>query len=225
MATTGRDYYEILGVDRSVGEAEIKKAFRQLARELHPDVSEAPDADERFKEVVEAYEVLSKSETRQLYDRFGHAGLQERRLPPDGVRFREPRGHLLGLLRRRRLRRRHRPAESARSRHRGRGRDRARGGRGRHHPRGAGSSRDALRRVRGRRSRAGHRCLDLRGLRRHGSPPTCDAHRVRRVHPQPGVPALQRDGSDRRAPLRGVRRRGASPRDAQPRRRDPAGHP
>src|SRR6187401_3397593 len=76
MATTGRDYYEILGVDRSAGEADIKKAFRQLARELHPDVSEAPDADERFKEVVEAYEVLSKSETRELYDRFGHAGLQ-----------------------------------------------------------------------------------------------------------------------------------------------------
>jgi molecular chaperone DnaJ len=76
MATTGRDYYEILGVDRSAGEGDIKKAFRQLARELHPDVSDAPDAAERFKEVVEAYEVLSKSETRQLYDRFGHAGLR-----------------------------------------------------------------------------------------------------------------------------------------------------
>jgi molecular chaperone DnaJ len=76
MATTGRDYYEILGVDRSAGEGDIKKAFRQLARELHPDVSDVPDADERFKEVVEAYEVLSKAETRQLYDRFGHAGLR-----------------------------------------------------------------------------------------------------------------------------------------------------
>jgi molecular chaperone DnaJ len=76
MATTRRDYYEILGVDRSAADADIKRAFRKLARELHPDVSEAPDADERFKEVVEAYEVLSKSETRQLYDRFGHAGLR-----------------------------------------------------------------------------------------------------------------------------------------------------
>jgi len=76
MATTGRDYYEILGVPRSASEADVKRAFRKLARELHPDVSDAPDADERFKEVVEAYEVLSKSETRQLYDRFGHAGLR-----------------------------------------------------------------------------------------------------------------------------------------------------
>jgi len=76
MATTDRDYYELLGVPRDADEGEIKRAFRQLARELHPDVSEAPDADERFREVVEAYEVLSKSETRDLYDRYGHAGLR-----------------------------------------------------------------------------------------------------------------------------------------------------
>jgi molecular chaperone DnaJ len=76
MATAERDYYEVLGVRRDAGEIEIKKAFRRLARELHPDVSEAPDAEERFKEAVEAYEVLSKSETRELYDRFGHAGLR-----------------------------------------------------------------------------------------------------------------------------------------------------
>ena len=76
MATTQRDYYEVLGVTRAAGEGEIKRAFRGLARELHPDVSEAPDAQERFREVVEAYEVLSKRETRELYDRFGHAGLR-----------------------------------------------------------------------------------------------------------------------------------------------------
>jgi molecular chaperone DnaJ len=76
MATTERDYYELLGVARDASETEIKKAFRGLARELHPDVSDAPDAEERFRHVVEAYEVLSKSETRRLYDRFGHAGLR-----------------------------------------------------------------------------------------------------------------------------------------------------
>jgi molecular chaperone DnaJ len=76
MSTTERDYYEVLGVQRTAGENEIKKAFRQLARKLHPDVSDAPDAQERFREAVEAYEVLSKPETRQLYDRYGHAGLR-----------------------------------------------------------------------------------------------------------------------------------------------------
>jgi molecular chaperone DnaJ len=76
MSTTERDYYELLGVQRGADESEIKRAFRRLARELHPDVSEAPDAEERFKEVLEAYEVLSKRETRELYDRYGHAGLR-----------------------------------------------------------------------------------------------------------------------------------------------------
>src|ERR1700741_529125 len=76
MATTQRDYYEVLGVARAADEGEIKRAFRRLARELHPDVSDAPDADERFREVVEAYEVLSRTETRDLYDRYGHAGLR-----------------------------------------------------------------------------------------------------------------------------------------------------
>jgi molecular chaperone DnaJ len=76
MAATSRDYYELLGVERTATEADVKRAFRRKARELHPDVSDAPDAQERFREVVEAYEVLSKSETRELYDRFGHAGLQ-----------------------------------------------------------------------------------------------------------------------------------------------------
>jgi molecular chaperone DnaJ len=75
MAGT-RDYYEVLGVARDADEREIKRAFRTLARELHPDVSEHPDAEERFREAAAAYEVLSKPETRELYDRFGHEGLR-----------------------------------------------------------------------------------------------------------------------------------------------------
>src|SRR5947207_2723522 len=87
MATTDRDYYELLGVGRDASESEIKKAFRGLARELHPDVSEEPDAEERFRDVVEAYEVLSKSETRELYDRYGHAGLRSGGFQPGHFDF------------------------------------------------------------------------------------------------------------------------------------------
>ena len=87
MATTERDYYELLGVARGADEGEIKKAFRRLAREVHPDVSEAPDAEERFREVVEAYEVLSNAETRELYDRYGHAGLRSGGFQPGHFDF------------------------------------------------------------------------------------------------------------------------------------------
>src|SRR3954469_7339570 len=87
MATTDRDYYEVLGVGRQASEAEIKRAFRGLARELHPDVSDAPDAHDRFREVVEAYEVLSKSESRELYDRYGHAGLRSGGFQPGHFDF------------------------------------------------------------------------------------------------------------------------------------------
>ncbi|HVM16526.1 MAG TPA: molecular chaperone DnaJ [Gaiellaceae bacterium] len=87
MATTERDYYEVLGVSRDASEGEIKKAFRRLARELHPDVSDAPDAEERFRQVAEAYEVLSKAETRDLYDRYGHAGLRSGGFRPAHFEF------------------------------------------------------------------------------------------------------------------------------------------
>jgi molecular chaperone DnaJ len=76
MATTDRDYYEVLSVTRDADEATIKKSFRRLARELHPDVSDHPEAELRFREITEAYEVLSSTERRALYDRYGHAGLR-----------------------------------------------------------------------------------------------------------------------------------------------------
>ena len=72
-----RDYYDVLGVPRAADEAAVKKAFRRLARELHPDVNaHDPDAEAKFKEAAEAYEVLSDAERRQLYDAYGHDGLK-----------------------------------------------------------------------------------------------------------------------------------------------------
>lgn len=70
-----RDYYEVLGVPRQASEDDIKGAFRKLARKYHPDVSQEPDAEERFKEVNEAYGVLSDRDKRARYDRFGREGL------------------------------------------------------------------------------------------------------------------------------------------------------
>ncbi|MGE0785661.1 MAG: molecular chaperone DnaJ [Sandaracinaceae bacterium] len=71
-----RDYYEVLGVERSIGANELKKAYRKLALEYHPDRNpDDPKAEARFKEIAEAYTVLSDGEKRSLYDRFGHAGL------------------------------------------------------------------------------------------------------------------------------------------------------
>jgi molecular chaperone DnaJ len=69
------DYYEILGVSRDADKEEMKRAYRRLARKYHPDVNKEPGAEERFKEINRAYEVLSEPETRARYDRFG----------PDGV--------------------------------------------------------------------------------------------------------------------------------------------
>ena len=72
-----RDYYDVLGVPSNAQDAEIKKAFRKLARELHPDVNaHDPQAEEKFKEAAEAYEVLSDAERRRLYDAYGHEGLR-----------------------------------------------------------------------------------------------------------------------------------------------------
>ncbi|GIJ72938.1 DnaJ C-terminal domain-containing protein [Virgisporangium ochraceum] len=80
MATTTSDYYRVLGVDRSADREELQRAYRKLARRFHPDVSDEPDAEDRFKEITEAYEVLSDPAKRARYDRFGEAW---RRVPDD----------------------------------------------------------------------------------------------------------------------------------------------
>ena len=77
------DYYDVLGVGRDASEAEVKKAFRRLARELHPDVNDHdPAAEEKFKAAAEAYEVLSDPERRRVYDAYGHEGLRSGGFPP-----------------------------------------------------------------------------------------------------------------------------------------------
>ena len=87
-----RDYYEVLGTDRSASQDDIKKAFRKLAFQYHPDRNKEPDAEEKFKEISEAYAVLSDPEKKQQYDRFGHAGISGRYSAEDifrGANFRD----------------------------------------------------------------------------------------------------------------------------------------
>ena len=76
MSTTKRDYYDILGVSRSASPDEIKKSFRKKAKQYHPDTNKSPDAEGMFKELGEAYDVLSDTNKRQVYDNYGHDGLK-----------------------------------------------------------------------------------------------------------------------------------------------------
>ena len=71
--TTKRDYYETLGINRNANEEEVRKAFRKKAMEFHPDRNKEPGADAKFKEVNEAYQILSDPNRRAKYDQFGHA--------------------------------------------------------------------------------------------------------------------------------------------------------
>ncbi|MDY3818234.1 MAG: DnaJ domain-containing protein, partial [Lachnospiraceae bacterium] len=75
---TKRDYYEVLGVDRNADAATIKKAYRKLAKKYHPDANNNdPNAEKLFKEVTEAYSVLSDPEKKKMYDQFGHAAFDQ----------------------------------------------------------------------------------------------------------------------------------------------------
>lgn len=76
MSTTRRDYYEVLGVSRGASPDEVKKAFRKKAKECHPDTNKSADAEAQFKELGEAYDVLSDPNKRQVYDNYGHDGLK-----------------------------------------------------------------------------------------------------------------------------------------------------
>ena len=80
MATTTTDYYRVLGVDRSAGQDEIQRAYRKLARRFHPDINKEPAAEDRIKDINEAYEVLSDPKKRARYDRYG---AQWRQIPED----------------------------------------------------------------------------------------------------------------------------------------------
>ena len=88
MAENKRDYYEVLGVQKGAGEDELKKAYRKLARKYHPDLNkDNPEAADKFKEVNEAYEVLSDKDKRAKYDQFGFAGVDPNFNPNAGAGF------------------------------------------------------------------------------------------------------------------------------------------
>ena len=88
MPQSKRDYYEVLGVNRNADEDEIKKAYRKLAKQYHPDMNPGDkDAEAKFKEINEAYEVLSDPQKRARYDQFGHAGVDPNGFGSAGAGF------------------------------------------------------------------------------------------------------------------------------------------
>ena len=220
MSTTQRDYYEILGVERGASDAEIKKAFRKLAREVHPDVSDAPDAETRFREAAEAYEVLSNTETRELYDRYGHAGLRSGGFQPGHFDF----GTLSDLF-------------SAffgddlfGAAGRARGSDVIAGIEIDLAEAATGVSREVAFEIAvpcahcsGNGAEPGQRGHHLPDVRRSRARAAGFQERLRRVRPRPGLPDLSRQRTHRRGAVPGVRRLRSARRGADARGRRPGG--
>ena len=222
MATTERDYYELLGVARDRRDRDQEGVPRAGARAPPGRLRERRTRSRASSEMAEAYEVLSNSETRQLYDRYGHAGLRSRRVHARELRLRQPRRPLLRVLRRRPLRRRRPARRGARRRRRGRGRDRARRG-------GRGDDRTSRFAVAvacatcdGERGGAGDEPgRPARPARRRPGAAGLE-HAFSAVHPRPPAAAAAAPaGSSRRRA--DVRRRGPHDRGADARGRHPAG--
>lgn len=117
MATT-RDYYEILGLSKDASAEDIKKTYRKLALKYHPDRNKEAGAEEKFKEISEAYAVLSDSEKRSQYDRFGHAGIDGQYSAEDifrGGGLQRFRRYIRDVLRWREQKRSYGPQERSRS--------------------------------------------------------------------------------------------------------------
>ena len=200
-----RDYYEILGVDRDADEATIKKSFRRLARELHPDVNaHDPEAESKFKEAAEAYEVLSDAERRQMYDAYGHDGLKTGGYSPNFECVRLDQRPVRRVLRRRRVRRRVRPGppgprrSGAGRRRRGGRADRPRRRRARQARRGLLRRDRAVRDLPRQRRRARHADRRLPDLPRLRPDPAGGAHALRPARPHRDLRHLRRRRPRRR---------------------------
>lgn len=85
----GKDYYKILGVSRDASEQDLKKAYKKMALKYHPDKNKSPGAEEKFKDIAEAYEVLSDPQKREVFDKYGEEGLKGTGPAPGSANFQD----------------------------------------------------------------------------------------------------------------------------------------